>query len=309
MVSASEGDTIDRIVSAAYPCEMRIWLLLCVVLPALSGCGGYYILTVPDQLAKADGELVPVCRLQRNDFFVLALAAKNQPMRFRLYPTPDTAPGGPGEGYLRCASTDKTGYAGVHFPMADKPVEGKGGLYYMKVALQDFEGEELSAAVPVYVWDPAKPVVAVEFDCLPSGFYDPEAPAAQALRRLGESANILYLTRNNARTQDDAHRRITEMQIPDGPVLLWQRKRWHIVRDGRFKLPRVIVESRLMSQLPKLVETFPKMTFGICRSELAAKAFVNADLKCIVVDNAWMTGSQIIHRASWDELAQTGLPE
>lgn len=287
---------------------MRTLLLLCLLAPVLGGCGGYYILTVPDQLASSEGELVPVVRMQRNDFFVLALAAKNKAMRFRIYPTPDTSPRGPGEGPLRSAGTDKTGYAGVHFSMSEPPVKGNPGLYYLKVALQDIEGEELSAAVPLFVWDPKKPVVAVDFDCLPKGFLTAEDPAVTALNQIADTANLVYLTRESRRTQEDAHRRIAEVGYPDGPVLLWQRKRWHIVRDGRFNLPRIIIESRLEGQLPRLVQEFPKMRYGLCNSELAAKAFVDAGLRCVVVGNAWMTGSQLLHRENWDHLARNPLP-
>lgn len=283
-------------------------LLLFLLAPCLGGCGGYYILTVPDQLAKTDGDLVPVIRLQRNDFFFLALPSKNSAMRFCLYPTPDTSPGGPGEGPLRSAGTDKTGYAGVQIPMSLPPVKRKPGLYYLKVALQDTEGTEISAAVPVFVWNPKQPVVAVDFDCLPHGYPDSNDPSVIALRHIAQSANIVYLTRQSHRTQEDAHRRISEAGYPDGPVLLWQRKSWHIVRDGKYNLPRVIIEARLEGHLPKLVEEFPKMHYGICNSELAARAFVDAGLKCVVVGNRWMTGSQLIHRDSWDHLSREPLP-
>ncbi len=283
--------------------------MLFVALSFSPGCGGYYLLTVPDQLASETGALVPVVRLQRNDFFFLALAAPDQPMRFRLYPTPDTSHGAVGQSPLRSANTDKMGYAGVHFPMSEKPVSGKAGLYYMKVALQDLEGEELFSAVPVFVWNAAKPVVAVDLDCLPQlGAVDREEAAA-ALRTIYKSANLLYLTRRSRRTQERAHILLAECQYPDGPVLLWQRQRWHIVREGRFRLPRVVVESRLDSQLPKLVEDFPKLRVGIGRSELAAKAFVNAGMKCVIVGNAWLTGSNIIHRQGWGDLAAAVLPE
>ncbi len=287
---------------------MRTLLLLFLLAPCLGGCGGYYILTVPDQLAKSDGDLVPVVRMQRNDFFVLALPSQNSAMQFRLYPTANTLPGAPGEGPLRSAGTDKTGYAGVHFPMSLPPVEGTPGLYYMKVALQDPQGDEVSAAVPVFVWDPKKPVVAVDFDSLPGGFLSKEDSAVVALRNLSRSANILYLTRHSRRSQEDAHRQIFESNLPDGPVLLWQRKRWHIVREGKYNLPRVIVESRLEGRLPKLVEEFPNMQYGICNSQLAAKAFVDAGMKCVMVGNHWVSGSQVIQRDSWEHLAREPLP-
>ena len=49
-----------------------------------SGCGGYYILTVPDQLGRASGSVVPVGRLQRNDFFFLAFGCEAAAIRFQI---------------------------------------------------------------------------------------------------------------------------------------------------------------------------------------------------------------------------------
>ncbi|MBN1943368.1 MAG: hypothetical protein JW849_08765 [Phycisphaerae bacterium] len=287
---------------------MKKLLCLCLLSPCFGGCGGYYLLTVPDQLAKSDGELVPVIRLQRNDFFFLALPARNQAMRFTLYPTPDTSPGAAGESPLRSAGTDKTGYAGVLFSMSRKPVRGKAGLYYMKVALQDVEGAEISAAVPLFVWDSASSVVAVDYDSLPRG-YGPDDPAVAALRNIARSAHVVYFTRQSRRTREDAHRRLADAGYPDGPILLWQRKSWHVVREGKFKLPRVRIENRLEGHLPGLVEQFPKMRYGVCTSEAAARAFVDAGMKCVVVGNASMSGSRLIHRDSWDHLARQGLPK
>lgn len=287
---------------------MRIFLWLALLAPGLAGCGGYYILTVPDQVASSEGKLVPVIRLQRNDFFVLALPAKNQAMRFHLYPTPDTLPGAKGESPLRSAWTDKTGYAGVLFSLSERPVRKKPGIYYLKVALQDLEGDEISAAVPLFVLDPAKPVVAVDYDSLPRGYFGPEAASVRALRRIADSAAIVYFTRQARRTQEDAHRRLAENGYPDGPVLLWQRKQWHVVQEGRFRVPRVVIEDRLEGHLSRLTEEFPKLRYGIGTSEAAARAFVDAGLKCAVVGGGGMSGSQLIHFDDWDSLAQRGLP-
>jgi hypothetical protein len=192
--------------------------------------------------------------------------------------------------------------------MSDKPVARKAGRYYLKVAMQDFEGEEISAAVPAFVWEPKKPVVAVDLDFLPGDGHVECDEAAAALQKIAETANIFYLTRRSRRTQEQAHMKLTAAGYPDGPVLLWQRERWHIVRGGRFNLPRVIVEKRLVSQLPKLVEDFPGFRYGICNAELAAKAFVDAGVPVIAVGSAWMSGSRITHRRTWADLAEQGLP-
>ncbi len=283
-------------------------ILLVLLLLSSCGCGGYYVLTVPDQLAPKGGAAVPVARLQRNDFFFLALPAKKQPMRFQIYRTPQTEHEPPGKGKERGCSTDDLGYAAVEIPMSQEPVLDRGGVYFMKVSLQDFEGEEISATVPLYVWDPKKPVVAVDADYIPGeGFFE-ETEASAALQKIARTANILYLTRKNRRTQQRFHERLQRGRFPDGPILPWQRRRWHIVREGKFRIPKVVVESRLDSQLPQLVREFTEMNLGICGSELAGKAFIDAGMRCVIIGNSRLKGPSLIHRQSWSDLADRALP-
>jgi len=66
-------------------------------------------------------------------------------------------------------------------------------------------------------------------------------------------------------------------------VLLWRRQRWYIVREGRFRIPRVIVEARLVNQLSQIKRMFPGLTRGLCGSSIAAEAFANAGLGCTIV--------------------------
>ncbi|MCD4825962.1 MAG: hypothetical protein K8S55_15330 [Phycisphaerae bacterium] len=278
-----------------------------------SGCGGYYILSAPDQLASTDGAAVPVARLQRNDFFVMAFPVPRGPMRFRVYPaglaqkyieSPDPCPN---QGPERGCATDKLGYAAVKITMDQLPVSAKPGKYDLKVTLQDYEGEEETVIVPLYVWDPSKPVVAVDMDCLGLSRFGGEGDTAAAITRLAKTANILYLTRKSSPTQQKYHDRLADFEFPDGPILQWQRERWHIVRDGKFKLPRVIVETRLVSQLSELSQTFPKLKVGVTNNALAAKAFVDAGLKCAIVGNNWLKGSQLMHYPSWATMADRGV--
>ena len=229
-------------------------MLLVLLLLSSCGCGGYYVLTVPDQLASKGGAAVPVAQLQRNDFFFLALPAKRQPMRFQIFQTPQSAQESPDKGLERGCSTDDLGYAAVEIPMYEKPVRDRPDVYFMKVSLQDIEGEEISATVPLHVWDPSKPVVVVDADCIPGEGFLEETEASAALQKIVQTANILYLTRKNSRTQQRFHDRLQRGQFPDGPILPWQRRRWHIVREGKFRIPRVVVESRLDSRLPQLMQ-------------------------------------------------------
>ena len=51
---------------------MRWQTFLSVLCGFLGGCGGQYILTVPDQLAAEGGDAVAVVRLQRSEFYLWA---------------------------------------------------------------------------------------------------------------------------------------------------------------------------------------------------------------------------------------------
>jgi len=194
----------------------------------------------------------------------------------------------------------------------------------------DFEGEEVSATVPLYVWDAAKAVVAVDLDSLPTsrrsflassranwsrmtgGTAPPSgpqavAPARRALARVAAGANVIYLTRDEVKTHRRLHGWLTAEGYPDGPILLWQRRRWHIVRTGRFRIPRVVIESRLVSQLSELRKAFPRMGLGVSASSLAAKSFAEAHLRCVVIGGAKVRSTNPIRFASWGELAEKGL--
>jgi hypothetical protein len=256
----------------------------------LCGCGGYYILTVPDQLAPAGGDATAVIRLQRNDFFVMAFGVEDAPMRFRA-----------GGGTERAAYTDDLGYAGTTVPAPERP-----GRYALSVALQDVEGEEIGAEAPMYVWDRGRDVIAVDLDCLPRKGSDRAPQAAAALRKLSERANILYFTRESVRRHKQLHARLEGGGYPDGPILLWQRQRWHIVR-GRWNIPRIVIESRLVSQLPSLRKTFPRLEAGVGRCALSAKAFDEAGVRVVVVGDAKVNARDLTRRASWADLAEKGI--
>ena len=297
--------------------SVRTFSGMCLTLLLLlssSGCGGYYILTVPDQLVRTGGRVVPVVRLQRNDFFVLALAMPRQPMRFRVYSTYESAETAANNkpvekslhGPVRVCSSDKIGYSAVEIPMYENPISNRPGKYYLKVALQDYEGEQIAAIVPLYVWDSQKAVVAVDLDGIPHEGFPGSEDAAEALQKIARTSNILYLTRKGHRTQQSNHDRLGRDGFPQGPILLWQRKNVHIVRSGKLRIPKIVVESRLESQLPQLRMDFPKLSTGICTSPLAAKTFVEAGMKCVVVSNDWVTGSTISHRKNWQDLTAQG---
>jgi hypothetical protein len=265
--------------------------MVLAALAAASGCGGQYILTVPDQVARAGGQTTAIVRLQRNDFFVLTPAVKDAPMRFRVADEKE-----------RGAFTDKLGYAGTTVPVPARP-----GPHRLRVTHLDRFGDEVVAEAPVYAWDPNRPVIAVDMDCLPGLTLGSSAQASRALQRLAASAKVLYLTRRSTRRHAETHKMLERAGYPDGPVLAWQQQRWHIVREGRFRLPRVVVESRLVSQLPELRKLFPKMDVGVCDAHLAAEAFAAAGLKVLLVGRTPVdVQTQVLRRNSWADLAARG---
>lgn len=260
---------------------------------ALTGCGGQYILTVPDQVAAAGGQSVAVARLQRNDFFVLAPPIEGAALRFRVE-----------EQGERAAYTDRLGYAG-----AAVPVPAQEGLYTLRVDHMDREGDEAHATAPVYVWNAQTPVVAVDLDALRLDAARPAEAAAQALRKLAaRPVRILYLTDRRINRHARIHRRLAELNLPDGPVLLWQREFWHIVYVASLipsvKIPTVKIETRLVSQLAGLRQTLPKLQAGIAGSNTACRAFLAADLKCITLVPTRLDDPRVTRAESWDAAVQ-----
>jgi len=270
--------------------RFRIPLILCLALCG-GGCGGHYTLTAGDALGPVGGQTPVVVRLQRNDFFVLDLAVKEALMRFRVAGEPE-----------RAAYTDKLGYAGTTVEAPSEP-----GRHPLRIEHQDVEGQEVQQETSLYAWDPSRAAVAVDADCLPKAGSDAELTAGSAIRKVAESAYVVYLTREPAGDHRRMHERMEAAGYPDGPILLWQRERWHIVRDGPLGMPRVIVESRLVSQLPDLREMFPNIRAGLCRTKLAAKAFASVGVQPVVIGADVGETMEAVHRDSWQDLAERGI--
>jgi len=261
-----------------------ILLLIC------AGCGGgYYILTTPDQVGPLGEDAPVVVRLQIRDFWMVRSPAKDRPMRFRVRGGPE-----------RIAHTDENGYAGDFVPIPDRP-----GRYLMTVSLTDTEGEQVNGLANLYVFDPSLPVVVVDADALPVGSVGVAAVAAVNKIR-ADNINIAYLT---SRQPDDhylVHDMLRAGGYPPGPLLMWQRQRYR-TEPWRFKLKKLIVEKRMVSQLAEMREIFPLMKYGICDSTLAAEAFVDADLQAVIIGNARAPSIGQFRRTTWAELTR-GLP-
>jgi hypothetical protein len=241
--------------------------LLSVAAAASAGCGGQYVVTVPDQLAPAGGQTAAVIRLQRNEFRAVNMPVDAAPVRMRA-----------GEAPERCAYTDRLGYAGAMLPAPKAP-----GRYDFLVSHLDPWGDEVDGRGNYYAWEPNAPAVAVDLDGLP-GLTTPNAgDAPAAIRRLAGTANVLYLTRRSPRELAAIHWQINEAGYPDGPVLCWQREDWHVTYEvvANVTVPRIVVEARLVNSLPSIRQTFPNLKVGACNSAMAAEAFKAAGMRVV----------------------------
>ncbi len=271
----------------------RFVLALCLMVGLLlsCGCGGDYMLTVPDMVAPAGGEGVAVVRLQRTDFMFVPMAVKEALIQLQV-----------GDEPRRGAYSDKAGYAGTTLTAPAKP-----GRYKLQASHSDHWGDEVRAESNAYVWDPKAPAVAVDLDCLPGMALGFSKQSSLALARAAKGANILYLTRRRASSHAKLHAQLANAGYPDGPIIEWQRQYWRIVRDGKYyNMPRVVVENRLVSQLPDLRAMLPGLTMGICDDSLAAKAFAESNMRVVIVGGAWVEAKDVVRRASWSELAEKG---
>ncbi len=252
----------------------------------LGGCSGNYIMTVPDQVAPAGGDAAAVIRLQRAEIALMALPVEGAAIRFRI------------AGQLqRGAYTDKLGYAGTTVPAPDKP-----GKYTLVVEHMDKEGDEINKDVPCYVLDAKRPVIAVDLACLPHYGSAGAVEARDAMQRLAKEAPIVYVTDRAVSEHFNIHQGLALEGFPDGAVLMWQHENYHIVRDGPMKMPRIVVESRLVSQLPTLQKIFPQLKTGITDSPAGARMFAQAGMNVIAIGPAPMEGATVTRCAAWTAL-------
>jgi hypothetical protein len=73
-------------------------------------------------------------------------------------------------------------------------------------------------------------------------------------------------------------------------------------------MPKVVVETRLVSKLPELRRQFPRLAIGVCDGPLAGKAFVQAGMRCVVIGSRSVGQADILRYTDWTDLAESGLP-
>ena len=279
-----------------------------VVLVSLcGGCSGGYLLTAADCLAPAGGQAPVVVRLQHRELPRVTPPAKAEALRFRV-----------AQGPLRAAQTDKNGYAS-----ALVPVPQAAGVYPMAISLQDIEGEEAHWEVRTFVWDPGRPIVAVDLDALPRrGRGDAEARAA--LTGLAEKANLVYLTDDPIAKFPKLRQTLAWAELPEGPILPWRAEgwwqwqwrwpwqwqwqwRWRWQWPWRWQWQGDWWKNRtVVSPLEGLRQVFPTLQTGIAASPLAVQAFQQAGMKCLLIGTVRGAGEGV-RSTSWAELTEKGL--
>ena len=260
-----------------------------VLAAILGGCSGGYILTIPDQVAPTGGDATPVIRLRRNELGRMKVPVRDALMQFRLA-------GGP----LRGAYTDEIGYAGAVVPTPDKP-----GRYALSVRhVNSREGDDVEGTADVFAWPADAKILAVDMDCLPYPGHEDAPAAAVALRGLAPNGYIVYFSRDAISRHERMHEVLDLGGYPTGPILLWQRERMHVVRKS-WRLPKIVVESRLVSQLEELRKIFPGLSVGVCDTVLSAGAFTAAGVECLfVAGQSTDAGVPSEKMLTWAQLAE-----
>jgi len=255
------------------------WII--VLAPLCGGCAGGYALSAPDCVAPGGGTVPVVVRLQHRELPFFTPPVKNTALRFRL-----------AEGPLRAARTDTNGYAALNIPVPATP-----GVYPVNVALQDVEGEEASWDILAFVWDPRRPIVAVDMEAVVRRGVA-VAEAGSAMTRLAQVANVLYLSDADVATFPELHRALEGAHLPDGPILVWGQAGWWQWPWWKGK--------NVASPLERLREVFPHLETGIAGSRMALEAFQEAKMKCVLVTP--LGGYEDASITSWAILATKGLP-
>ena len=261
-------------------------IVLAMAAVCLSGCGGYYVLTAPDHVSPVGSEAPVVVRLQRNDFFVVDMAWKEAPVRFRVH---DEGP--------RFAFTDDEGYAATLVPAPKEP-----GQYMLSIYYKDREGREMSGQSPVYIWPVDQQIVLVDYDSISiDGGIDANMAASKALVSIAERASIIYLTRRPVSKHAEVRYELQAGGFPGGPILPWERRYYRVYRTS-WGLPSISLGSHMVSQLNELKRNFPNLAIGITHSAIGAQAFLDARMEVYFLGWSDDLSEGAVKHSSWVEL-------
>ena len=195
----------------------------------LAGCGGRYVVSVPDAVTTGGSARV-VTQLRRYEVWPITFPVEQAAVVVNVADEPH-----------RAAHTDSDGIATFMVP-APTPV----GSYRIHFRHQDARGDEASATGRCYVMDPQRLTVAVDIAAVERDY---EVPLHQ-LRSAG--VQIVYVDDEVAGQTEPLRWWIVGNGLPDGPMLAW---RWRRDWLGR----RVEVVGSLPAakeQLPGLLMVF-----------------------------------------------------
>ncbi len=238
-------------------------------------------MTAPDVAALPGGTAPVVVRLQRREFWFHAPPERGAPVTFDL-----------AGGAIRCAKTDKDGYAAMTVGVPYRP-----GRYRVLLRCQDDFGDTASGQAEFFVLHPDRPILAVDLDDLPSGGAEARAAAA-ALERLGKQAQIVYLTERRAGNPTGAREFLASQGYPEAAVLpwdipgWWRRRLWWKRQDGG-------------GAVASLRARLPNLTWGLTTGKTSAQAFSAGGLKPLVVGKARTGIAGAEYFPHWPDLTLT----
>jgi len=197
-------------------------LIVSAILAATAvGCGGEFILTVPDAVSAAGADVPVTVRLQRHEFWRMTDALEDAALRMCVMAPGDDAP----MSCQRAAYTHSDGYATALLPAIGAP-----GRYALSVCHQDTQGDEVCRTGRCYVLEPSRLAVVVDWEAVEDA--DDAREAAESLSRLAAGGvRILYAADDAAGEPDTAHAHLATAGLPDGPVLSWGRRRDWLGRE------------------------------------------------------------------------------
>lgn len=247
-------------------------IVLMLLASALAGCGGAYVVTIPDAVS-ASGQPAPVTvRLQRQEFWFLRPAVKGAVLRLRV-----------ASGEPRAAYTRANGLAAAACPAPEQI-----GKYAVTVGHQDDQGDEVRRQGNCYVLDPRRLVLAVDWEAVEDR-ESAELAAGPLARLVRAGVQIVYLATDEAAQPAKAHAHLAASDLPDAPVLSWGWRRDWLGR-----------KTEVTGALPTARKQLPGLVIAAGPEDDLLRAVRSLDMVpvCVGVDR----GGRFIEFPDWSEL-------